>query len=376
MPLVTPDGNATPVGGTRLDFDGWIATFIMKRVYFATSTASEEKPTLEYHDRIYGWAEIDEPVLLGVLHTQALQRLHGVLQHGISGLIGVTRATTRFEHSVGVMLLVRRLGASLLEQLAALLHDVSHTAFSHVIDYVYDGHDSQCYHEAVKEEYIAHSDLPEVLLRHGYEWRQLIDERCFPLLEQPAPALCADRLDYFFRDSFDLGLASWEDIQRALKGLVVHQGQIVVADVVTARWVADTYMAADHASWASFHEVGLYELCAQAIRCGLEIGAIGQDDLWSTDAQVWQKLCACPDKRLQDLLALISPQTRFVWDEQHPTFCVSTKLRSIDPYVLWDGQLRLLSEIDPDYGARRTAYLRGKQGRWPMRVVPPCKSGE
>ncbi len=34
------------------------------------------------------------------------------------------------------MMLVNRLGGSLEEQIAALLHDVSHTAFSHVIDYV------------------------------------------------------------------------------------------------------------------------------------------------------------------------------------------------------------------------------------------------
>jgi len=344
----------------------------MKQMYFATPMDSGEG-NLEYHDRIYGKAEIDEPVVLDVLRARALQRLHGVLQHGISGLIGVTRATTRFEHSLGVMLLVRRLDASLSEQLAALLHDVSHTAFSHVIDYVYGGHDSQCYHEVMKEEYVARSDLPEVLARYGYNWRALLDERQYPLLEQQAPALCADRLDYFFRDSFDLGLASWEDIQRALKGLVVYQRQIAVADKATARWIADTYMAADHASWASFHEVGLYELCAQAIRHGLQIGAIDPEDLWGTDAQVWQKLCACPDKRLQELLTLVSPQTRFEWDEQHPSFCVSTKLRTVDPYVLWDGQLRLLSEIDPSYGARRTAYLRSKQGRWPMRVVPPCE---
>jgi hypothetical protein len=327
--------------------------------------------TLEYYDRIYGHAEIDEPILVDVLHTRALQRLRGVLQHGISGLIGITRPTSRFEHSVGVMLLARRMGASLLEQLAALLHDVSHTAFSHVIDYVYGGYDSQCYHEVVKETYIARSDLPEVLARYGYDWRQLVDEHQFSLVERPAPALCADRLDYFFRDSLDLGLASWDDIQQALKALVVHQGQIVVADVGVARWIADTYMAADHASWASFREVGLYELCAQAIRYGLETGVIGQDDLWSTDVQVWQKLRACPDRRLQELLQLISPQTRFVWDEHHPTFCVSTKLRTVDPFVLWDGQLRLLSEMDPSYAARRAAYLRSKQGRWPMRVVPP-----
>jgi uncharacterized protein len=59
---------------------------------------------LEYTDRIYGPEIIAEPVVLTLLETHAMQRLHGVLQHGISGLLGVTRATTRYEHSVGVML--------------------------------------------------------------------------------------------------------------------------------------------------------------------------------------------------------------------------------------------------------------------------------
>lgn len=40
------------------------------------------------------------------------------------------------------MLLNRQLDASMEEQIVALLHDVSHTAFSHVIDYVFDDHDN------------------------------------------------------------------------------------------------------------------------------------------------------------------------------------------------------------------------------------------
>ncbi len=328
-----------------------------------------------HHDPVYGPARIDEPVLLDLLQTAALRRLDGVLQHGITGLIGVTRATTRLEHSLGVMLLVRRLGGPLEEQIAALLHDVSHTAFSHVIDYVFDGHNSQSYHEDMKEEIVAASDLPAALSRHGYDWRDFLHEEAFPLLEQPAPALCADRLDYFLRDSPDLGLTTAAEVQTVLDHLTVHDGRVVMDDLSAARWLAYTFIAADQASWANFREVGLYELTARAIKTGLNIGVISDADIWTTDAALWAKLCAAPDPGLRAQLALVSPHTQFVWDDAAPTFRVSTKLRSVDPDVLMtiegDGRCRPLSALDAEFASYRARYLADKSGLWPMRVVPP-----
>lgn len=323
-----------------------------------------------HHDMVYGPAEIGEPILVELMHSAAVRRLHGVLQHGISGLIGITRPTTRFEHSAGVMLLVRRLGASLEEQIAALLHDVSHTAFSHVIDYVFGGHDSQSYHEEVKEEYLAGTDVPAILARHGFDWHDFLHEDDFPLLEQPTPALCADRLDYFLRDSGDLGLSTDDDVQCALKHLVVHDGRIAADDIDVARWMGYAYMAADRASWASFREVGLYELTARAVRTGLETGAIAEADIWSTDGPLWAKLHAASHPKLQSELSLISPDTQFVWDEIAPTFRVSTKLRTIDPDVVRDGRSQPLSALDAEFARHRDDYLRRNRGKWPMRVVP------
>jgi hypothetical protein len=327
-----------------------------------------------HHDPIYGAARIDEPVLLDLLHTAALHRLGGVLQHGITGLIGVTRATTRLEHSLGVMLLVRRLGGPLEEQIAALLHDVSHTAFSHVIDYVFGGHDSQSYHEDMKEEIVAASDLPAALARHGYDWRAFLHEEAFPLLEQPAPALCADRLDYFMRDSPDLGVATAAQIQAVLDALAVRAGRVVMTDLSVARWLAYTFIAADRASWANFREVGLYELTARAIKTGLQTGVISDADIWTTDAALWAKLCAGPDPALRSQIELISPHTQFVWDDAAPTFRVSTKLRTVDPDVLMkiEGEDRCLplSALDADFARYRAEYLADKSGLWPMRVVP------
>lgn len=326
---------------------------------------------MRYHDRIYGDFEIDQPVLLDLMQTRAMQRLHGVLQHGITGLIGITRPTSRFEHSLGVMGLVRRFGGPLEAQIAALLHDISHTAFSHVIDYVVDNHDHQSYHEDKKAWYVAQSDVPAVLVQHGIDLETVLHEEDFALLEQPAPRLCADRLDYFLRDSVDLELATLAEVHAALDHLIVADGRIVTNDVSVARWLAETYIAADRKSWANFREVGVYEVTARAIRTALKSGAITEADFWLTDAELWRKLCDIHDDDLQRQLALISPDTRFEWDDASPTFRVSTKLRTIDPDVLTDNGLFALSELDPDFARHRTAYLHDNTGKWPMRVVKP-----
>jgi HD superfamily phosphohydrolase len=308
-------------------------------------------------------------VIFELLGTRAVQRLGGVLQHGVTALVGITHTTTRLEHSLGVMGLVQRMGGGLDEQIAALLHDISHTAFSHVIDYVFQSHDSQGYHEEHKEAYMAGSDIPAALARYGYDWRIFLHEDDFPLLEQPAPALCADRLDYFLRDSLDMRLVTAEQAAEALNHLIVFEGRIGVDSLETARWLGDTFIAADQASWANFREVGLYELAAIAIRRGLKIGALTEADLWTTDREAWEKLNLSADREIQETLALVSPQTEFYWDAEKPTFWVSTKVRTIDPEVWIGGRVQRLTELDKEFARRREEYLRSKSGKWPFRVV-------
>ena len=326
---------------------------------------------MHYTDPVYGTIDITEPVLLDLLQTQAVQRLHGVLQHGVSALVGVTVPTSRFEHSMGAMLLVRRLGASLQEQIAALLHDVSHTAFSHVIDYVFDGHDTQGYHEEKKIEYVSSTDIPEMLAKHSYNWLDFMDEEHFTLLEQQSPHLCADRLDYFLRDARDLGLASDPEVAAALENLRAYEGKIITTDFDSANWLGYTFIAADQASWANFREVGLYELTAQAIRRALEIGVLTEADLWGTDQPAWEKLQDAADPQLQYHLQRVNRETRFLWDEKNPEFRVSTKLRSIDPDVLVNGSVQPLSLLNPDFATYRAEYLSKNSGKWPMRVISP-----
>jgi hypothetical protein len=100
----------------------------------------------EVSDPVFGRQRVEEPVLLELLETDVVRRLAGVHQAGASYLVRPGRDVMRFEHSVGVMLLIRQLGGDLSEQVSGLLHDVSHTAFSHVLDRVHRRKDED-YHE-------------------------------------------------------------------------------------------------------------------------------------------------------------------------------------------------------------------------------------
>lgn len=324
---------------------------------------------MQYDDSLYGKVQITEGLLLELISSDAMQRLKGISQHGITALLGITPPFTRFDHSIGAMLLVRRLGASIEEQVAALLHDVSHTAFSHVIDFVFDDHSGQSYHEERMEEIVANSDIPAILQRHGMDWHEFLDETKFPLLEQPLPALCADRLDYFFRDLEFLKLANGAEIQAALAFLEVMDGRIVVSNPDAARWLAYTFIEADRASWSSFREVGLYQLTAEAIKIASQSGLIVGADLWGSDDALWEKLRSADHPAVSDLVKLITPGTRFTWDEERPIFRVTTKVRSIDPPIA-DGKSAVpLSALDPVYRQYRNEYLASKGGQWPMGVV-------
>lgn len=324
---------------------------------------------MRINDAVHGANEIDEPVLLQLLQSDAMQRLAGVAQHGITAHLGITAPFSRLDHCIGTLLLVRRLGGGLEEQIAALLHDVSHTAFSHVIDYVFEDHLQQGYHDRHKLSHVAASDLPRRLQRYGYDWRAFMDETRFPLLEQPAPALCADRLDYFLRDLEFMHLATVDEIQRALDTLVVVNGRIAVGDPDIARWLAYTYIEVDRESWSHPREVGLYQLTAEAIRAGFEAGVLQQADLWGTDNALWDKLRDSDHPAVHERISLVSPATRFPERRDSPKLRLSSKVRSIDPPVATGEGLIPLSDLDSEFNAHLAAYHAAKKGGYALDVV-------
>ena len=324
-------------------------------------------------DRIFGEFTISEPVLIDLIHSEAVQRLHHIYQHGVSALVDVSPVTTRYEHSIGVFLLTRMMGADLHEQIAALLHDVSHTVFSHVIDHVFEQEDTQGYHEEHKTPFIENSDIPAILSNHGFNWKDYLDETRFTLLEQSAPDLCADRIDYSLRDAVDRNLIPRKTIDQIIADFKNHQGKIVMQTPALAKQLALAYQTADDTSWCNFDEVGLYELTAHAIRLALEKKLINQKDLWSSDRLFWDKLNTFEAHEIKQIIPFIAKNTIYREDQESPHYSVSPKIRTIDPPILLNGAVKNLSQLDEDYKQHRLAYIDKKSGVMNIRVegLPP-----
>jgi uncharacterized protein len=298
---------------------------------------------MQVHDRVYGTISIDDSGILGLIGSPTFQRLKGVRQAGPSALAFPFKDVTRFEHSVGVFALLRRLRAPRREQVAGLLHDISHTAFSHAVDFVFTS-EEQDHHEHLKPLMLDRPDLAQALAVLGFSPREFYDDSIYPLLEQPIPWLCADRLDYFLRDGLACGVVTNEFIRRVLGSLAVADKKIVFRDVEVAREAAALFATMNRKWWASLTEAFIYNEFADALREGLRLGVIEHDDLMTEDLQVLAKLDASTNRKIARKLTTI----RNIGPESTRGYVPRTvpKERWLDPPVLTPGGVTRLTELE------------------------------
>jgi predicted HD phosphohydrolase len=298
---------------------------------------------MHWKDRVYGEAAITDPAVLGLIACPTFQRLKGVHQAGPSAIAFTFKNVTRFEHSLGVHLLLIRLGAGRQEQIAGLLHDISHTAFSHAVDFLVTS-EEQDHHESLKPVMLNRPDVASAIARLCFVPSDFYDDARYPLLERPLPLLCADRLDYFLRDGRACGVLSPHQIGHILDHLTVMDSTIALNDLDVAQEAADMFEVMNRDWWASPTEAFIYNEFADALREGFRLRAISDDDLMSEDATVLAKLDAAASPLIAQKLARI----RDFDPEQVVGYVprVVPKERWLDPPVRVDGTLRRMSELN------------------------------
>ncbi|MBE7127075.1 HD domain-containing protein [Bacillus mycoides] len=289
-------------------------------------------------DVIYGEFEVD-PVLEELILSKPVQRLKGIHQAGASYLMNEKWNVTRFDHSVGVMLLIKKLGGSVEEQIAGLLHDVSHTAFSHVIDYVFDN-ENESYHEEIFSAVVQNSEIPAILSKHGYNYEDiLLDDSKWTLLERSAPELCADRVDYTLRDMYTYGYISLEEARNFLDDLIAVDGKMVLQNVEVAEWFTETYYKEVIDFFMKPMNIYGNDMLAKTLKLALHKKIIHPDDFLLEDDSLISKLQLCNDSEVAALLSKVHPNIEVKEDRNDYDLYQKNKVRLIDPPLLREGEV-------------------------------------
>jgi HD superfamily phosphohydrolase len=206
-------------------------------------------------------AKLDDALIISLIDTTEFQRLRRIKQLGLALYTYQGAEHTRFTHSLGVMHLMTRalnllsarydipFSARVVARAAALLHDVGHGPFSHVIEKILGVHHEVWTRRIVLDEdsevnrrlRAFDPDLPEQIvqvIRHEYQpsyVTQLVSSQ-----------LDCDRMDYLLRDTLMTGAKYGNyDLEWILHALeiddkqriyVAHKGLYAVEEYLQARY--------------------------------------------------------------------------------------------------------------------------------------------
>ncbi|HEY9582348.1 MAG TPA: HD domain-containing protein [Savagea sp.] len=222
----------------------------------------EQKLTEEkvFKDPIHHYIHVRDRVIWDVIGTKEFQRLRRIRQLGTTYLVFHGAEHSRFQHSLGVYEIVRRIvddvftgrpewreEERLVTLCAALLHDLGHGPFSHAFENVFEL-DHEQYTQAIL---LGDTEVNEVLSRVAPDF----PERVANVIEKTyhdklvvsliSSQIDADRMDYLQRDSYYTGVSYGHfDMERILRvmrpteeqAVIKYSGMHAVEDYIMSRY--------------------------------------------------------------------------------------------------------------------------------------------
>src|ERR1700722_5435982 len=224
----------------------------------------------------YGPVEVKEPILLELIHSPAFKRLKHVHQYGVAYYTTHREEYNRYDHSLGVFAILRKNKASLEEQISGILHDVSHTVFSHVGDWVFGKeYQEEEYQNMIFKMYISHSGIEDILIKYGYTITQVqAKSKQFTMLEQPLPNLCADRIEYNLQGAYYRHFLTKEEVLELYEDLKFEDGRWIGTRIDLLKKLARFPLFMTRDCWGAASNYALSRWLSDAIVRGLIKGGL------------------------------------------------------------------------------------------------------
>ena len=190
---------------------------------------------LRVRDPIHDYIDLNS-LQAKLVDTPAYQRLRWIKQLGPINLVYPGANHTRHEHCMGTCHVIGKMADSIglnssdkqLVSVAGLLHDLGHTAFSHLGDEVEGVED----HVIRTTNIISNTDLSDIISDEGldpHEINQIIlgNHKLGSLVSGD---LDGDRLDYLVRDAHYTGVSTGVDMGRLIATMSMSDSNLVIKE--------------------------------------------------------------------------------------------------------------------------------------------------
>ena len=163
-----------------------------------------------------------------LIHVPSMQRLKDIgmncgVEYTAFDFFSNIVPYSRYQHSIGVALIVYHFSHDLRQTVAGLLHDIATPVFAHTIDFYHQDHLKQESTELDTKKVIEQDTLLVSLL---HKYHLTIEDVCnyhlYPLADNESPKLSADRLEYTLGNMYSYGFCDLEMIQMIYKDLKVN----------------------------------------------------------------------------------------------------------------------------------------------------------
>lgn len=323
---------------------------------------------------IYGNYEIKEP-LLELINTPTIQRLKKISQRGATEYSKPReRFISRYGHSMGVLVLLIKYNADISTQIAGLLHDASHTVFSHVGDFLFKNKDHKSsYQDKIHEWFLKEQGIDKILYKQGFLLEEILHKSGqHKILEQDLPDICIDRLEYNLDTGLQENLITIKDIKNILDNLIFKNEKWFFTNKNIARKFAELPLYMTKNDWASPSNIFSYAKLAKAQKKALELKLITENEIhFSTDDIVWKKLKNSNNTEIQkNLDQVINPEKYIeLSDKNNHDKLLYGKFRGIDPWVKTDVGLFRLTKLDTEFANKYKEVKNLIHGGWYIKFI-------
>jgi HD superfamily phosphohydrolase len=193
------------------------------------------------------------------------------------------------------------------------------------------------------------SEIPHILKKYNFDYEHLlVNTATWNLLEQPAPDLCADRVDYTLRDMYTYGRASLEEIEIFLNDFIVHQGKMCLQSIESAEWFVKTYYQEVLGFFMDPLNIYAYDKLSQTLKLALDKKIIMLADFLKEDEELIVLMKSSNDRQVQSLLKQLHPKVKVRENQTEFDIHQKSKTRLIDPLLYLENRLIRASELSED----------------------------